>query len=121
MLKAYRSLKDIEKDFFNDERCLDYIRSIKWKNGVVSPFDPSSPVTRVDDRWYLCKSTQKRFTVTTQTIFSGTKSALQDWFKVIWLMTANPDISSSEIARRARLNQKTVWNFKRKIEMAQKA
>jgi len=121
MLKAYRSLKDIQKDFPNDDSCLDYLEAVRWRNGIRSPFTNSVAVTRVNERLYLCKETKKRFSVTTNTIFAGTKSGLTNRFKIIWLLAVDPTLSTLRIAERTGLNQKTVWNFKQKLDMAKNA
>jgi hypothetical protein len=121
MLKAYRSLKDIQKDFPDNESCLDFLEAVRWKNGIRSPFTNSTAVTRVSERLFLCKETNKRFTVTTNTIFSGTKSGLTNRFKIIWLLAIDPALSTLTIAGRTGLNQKTVWNFKQKLDLAKNA
>lgn len=121
MLKAFRSLKDIENAFPEQENCYEYMEWILWKNKVCSPFTGTTDVTRVDYKTHLCKTTNKRFTVTTGTIFSGTRLPLIDWFKVIWLGTTEPGLSSLAVAKRTGVTQRTVWNMQKKIKLVKKS
>lgn len=73
-------------------------------------------------RWncYDCKSS---YNVLSGTIFQGTQVPLQKWFATIALVAnAKKSISSPQLARDLRLNQKTAWYMLQRIraEMAKK-
>ena len=111
-------MNDIEKAFPDQDACMQYLEHLWWKEGIVSPFDPLSTV-RVEFAYhYYCKKTRRRFSVLTNTIFSGTKAPLQDWFKVIWLYEVAPELSTIKAAKVTGVRQKTVWTMKQKIENA---
>ena len=49
------------ENFPNEESCIRYFEAIRWKNGVVSPFDPTSKVYKCKDNRYKCRNTGKYF------------------------------------------------------------
>ena len=116
MLKAYRSLHDIECAFSDEDDCYWYLGTILWPQGVRSVFTGTNKVTKVNDRTYLCKETGKRFKVTNGTIFANSKVSLPQWFKIIWLHEVEPGLSSVEVAKRLGMNQKTVWRVLQKLD-----
>ena len=60
---AFNSLYDFFETFPNEEACIAFLERKRWKNGVVSPFDPTSKVYRRGDGMYRCKNTGKNFNV----------------------------------------------------------
>lgn len=119
MNKNFKSLAEIEKHFCDGYECQQYIESLRWKNGLVSPYTGSSNVKHIGFHdTYICMDTGRSFSALTGTIFSKSKVDLVQWFQVIWLNWKHPDLGSAEIARRAGMNQRTVWGMLKKIKLA---
>lgn len=102
---------------FPDEKsCIKYLEMLRWKNGVVSPFDKTSKVYKCKNNKYRCKNTGKYFDAKTGTVFANTKLPLRYWFYAMFLFLAHKrGISSCQLARDLGITQKTAWNMLHKI------
>lgn len=114
-LSDFNSLFDLVQIFSSEEKCIEYLESVRWKDGVVSPFDPTSKVYKCS-KGYWCKNTNKVFNVKTRTIFENTKISLQKWFMAIWLITSHKKgISSIQLSKDIHVTQKTSWFMLQRI------
>lgn len=114
-LSDFNSLFDLVQIFSSEEKCIEYLESIRWKDGVISPFDPTSKVYKCS-KDYWCKNTNKVFNVKTRTIFENTKISLQKWFMAIWLITSHKKgISSIQLSKDIHVTQKTSWFMLQRI------
>ena len=102
--------------FPNEESCIRYLEKLRWKNGVVSPFDKTSKVYKCKNNRYRCKNTGKYFDAKTGTVFAKTKLPLRYWFYAMFLFLAHKrGVSSCQLARDLGVTQKTAWNMFTKI------
>lgn len=114
-LRGFNSLFELMRTFSSDEKCIKYLEEVRWSNGVVSPFDPTSKVYKCS-KGYWCKNTNKIFNVKTRTIFENTKIPLQKWFVSIWLITSHKKgISSLQLSKDINVTQKTGWFMLQRI------
>lgn len=114
--KDFSSMYDLLKAFPNDQACIDHLTNLRWKEGVISPFDSSSKVYVCAGNKYKCKNTGKYFNVKTATLFENTKIELQKWFLSIWIVTAHKKgISSLQLHRDIGVTQKTAWFMLQRI------
>ena len=112
----FTSLFSLSQAFPTEESCLTYLEQHFWKNGVVSPFDPTSKVYNYGNHKYRCKNTGKNFTVRTNTLFHGSKVSLQKWFMAIWLIANyKKGISSCQLAKEIGVRQATAWHMLHRI------
>jgi len=115
-VKKFTSLFDLLDAFPTEQSCIEYLENIRWKNGVVSPFDEDSRVYVYSKNRYICKNTRKIFNIRTGTIFENTKLSLRKWFMGIWLVLSNKKgISSLQLSRDLRITQKTAWFLLQRI------
>lgn len=115
-MESNTSLVSFILQFPDEESCVRYLEDLRWKNGVVSPFDPSSKVYRCSNGKYKCRNTGKYFDVKTGTVFSGTKISLRKWvFAIFMFLSHKRGISSCQLARDLGVTQKTAWNMLHKI------
>lgn len=109
-LANFNTIFEFFQAFPNEDTCIKYYESIRWSNGIISPFDPTSKVYNRGDGKYRCKNTGKNFNVKTNSLFEGTKLPLQKWFMAIWLVTTHKKgISSLHLASEIGVTQKTSW------------
>lgn len=102
--------------FPNEESCIRYFENLRWKNGVVSPFDKTSKVYKCKNNKYRCKNTGKYFDVKTGTVFANTKLPLRYWFYAMFLFLSHKrGVSSCQLARDLGITQKTAWNMLNKV------
>lgn len=95
---------------------MKYLESLRWKNGVISPFDVTSKVYKCGNGKYRCRNTGMYFDVKTGTVFAGTKLPLRTWVFALFLFISHKrGISSCQLARDLGVTQKTAWNMLHKI------
>lgn len=117
-LLKFKSIADLMKAFPTEESCIEHLESIRWSDGVVSPFDPTSTVYKCKDHKYHCKNTGKYFNVKTGTMFEGTKISLRKWFIATWMiLTHKKGISSCQLARDLGITQKSAWFMLHRIRV----
>lgn len=117
-VKSFNSLFELMEAFPTEESCIEYLEDLRWKNGVISPFDSTSKVYVYTNHRYICKNTKKLFNVKTGTIFENTKLSMRKWFMAIWLILSNKKgISSLQLARDIKVTQKTAWYLLQRIRI----
>lgn len=116
-------IKDIKSElldelFNNDEKCLEFISELKWKDGFTcrkcgntNYCNGKSPFSR---RCTKCKSEES---ATAGTIFHNCKFPISKAFYIVYnTCKGNEEISTYEYARRLSLRQMTCWKFKDKLQ-----
>jgi transposase-like protein len=121
-----------------DFAAYEYMESLRWPDGeVVCPhcgvlstghyyLTPADGMTRLTTRGSLsqrrvwkCSDCRKQFSVTTGTVFHGSKVSLRTWLFVFFEMCANKNgIAAREIARKYGVAPKTAWFMTQRIREA---
>lgn len=110
--------------FFADPQvCHEYMKSIKWPDGVINcPKCESESVGEIKSRcMFQCRSKdcRKQFSTKVGTIFDDSPLSLQKWFVAVWcIANAKNGISSCELARAIKVTQKTAWFMLHRIRLA---
>jgi hypothetical protein len=73
------SLDEILVWFPDDVECADYLEWLRWPFGFVCPWCASSGWKTVKGNW-ACGSCHRRVSLTSGTIFEGTRLPLKKWF-----------------------------------------
>lgn len=117
------SLFDFRERFPNSDSCLSHLADIKWANGYEC--------SRCGHTKYCCggtahsrQCTSCRYieSPTANTLFHKVKFDLLKAFYVVYFVSTNKKgITSTELARKLSLRQKTCWSFKRKVMKAMKS
>ncbi len=106
-LFKFRSITELILAFNTEEKCIDFLEQIIWKDTVVSPFDKDSKVYKCGNR-YKCNKTGKYFNVKHGTFMHGSKVSMQKWIAAIWFfVTHKGGLSSMQLHRELGLTQKT--------------
>ena len=106
-----KSIISFAASFPNEESAIKYYEKIRWKDGVVSPFDPTSKVYKCKNGKYKCKNTGKYFT--------NSKMDFRDWlYAMIMLANHGNAISSYQLADDLDIPQKTAWYMLHRIRTA---
>ena len=119
---------EIMERFPTQESCVEFLESIRFKDGAYCPLCSSTHVAKRNDshnhvgRWncHDCKST---FKVVQGTVFHGTKIPLQKWFLAITIMAnAKKSLSSCQLSRDINVTQQSTLYMMHRIraEMASK-
>ncbi len=123
--KQPETLQEAVIHFSDPDRCLDYLVSRRWPNGVTCPTCGSSDVRyyKTVRRWE-CKGKhqKKQFSVKNGTIFEESLLGLDKWLIAMWLVVnCKNGISSYEIARALGITQKSAWFMDHRIRVALQA
>jgi transposase-like protein len=122
-----------------ESEAYEYMESLRWPDKPVCPhcgvigdhyyLKPSNGVSRVttrgsvsERRVWKCRDCRKQFSVTTGTIFHGSKVPLRIWLFVFFEMCANKNgLAAREIARKYGVAPKTAWFMTQRIREAMKS
>ena len=118
-LRLRSILMDLIKimEMFPDQAaCIAYLEQLRWQGSPECPHCESTHVNKRNEttigrigRWN-CHDCHSTFKVTSGTLFTKTKIALQKWFLAIALMAnAKKSLSSYQLARDIGVPQKTAW------------
>ena len=118
----FKSLPEVIKHFCDDKTCRGYLEQQLWNGKPVCPHCGTARVYRLEDgKTFKCgdkKTCDKKFTVTTGTMYENTKLPLSTWFAAIWLITAHKKgISSCQLARDLNITQKSAWFVLHRIRL----
>jgi transposase-like protein len=114
------NLLELQHRFSSEERCRAFFRNIRWPNGVACPrCGTRAPYyTASYDKWE-CRDCRYQFTLTSQTIFHGTRTPLQKWFVAIWLVhSSKRGVSAKQLERTLGVTYKTAWRIGMQIRLA---
>ncbi|MCF8417021.1 MAG: IS1595 family transposase [Crocinitomicaceae bacterium] len=114
LLSKY-GLPSHEKRFGTEEKCREFIASVRWTDGIAEC--PQCGNTHMNyflttrNIWKCSsKSCRKQFSVIKGTIFENTNIPLVKWFKAVFYFTVmKRGISSCQLARNLEVEQRTAW------------
>jgi transposase-like protein len=67
------------------------------------------------DGLYRCKSCRGQFTVTVGTIFERSKVPLQDWLRVVHMLSATEPVTIREVEAELDVTYKTAFQFWKRV------
>jgi hypothetical protein len=114
------SRKQLDELFTSNEKCLEFLSELKWKDGFVcrkcgnTNYCPGkTPYSR---RCTKCKTDES---ATSGTIFHHCRFDISKAFYIAYnVCKSNEDFSTYEFARKLSLRQMTCWKFKDKLKKA---
>ena len=117
------TLHDAIKYFANHGHAFDFLKSIRWPDGVVKcPRCGSTEVFFLSTRKiWKCKSKHEKqqFSVKVGTVLEDSPIALDKWLCAFWLIAnAKNGISSYELGRSIGVTQKSAWFMLHRIRLA---
>ena len=83
-----RTISEFRKMFSNDEACLEYLAKFKWPDGIICPRCQAREYRRTKRGLFECRKCVHQFSVTSDTIFHGTRKPIKLWFEVMWHITS---------------------------------
>jgi len=118
-----QTLHEAIKYFANDDHAFDFLKSIRWPDGVVKcPRCGSKDVFFLSRRKiWKCKSKHEKqqFSVKVGTVLEDSPIALDKWLCAFWLIAnCKNGVSSYELARDIGVTQKTAWFMLHRIRLA---
>ena len=120
--KGVESIKFYSR-FTDDASCLEYLSAIKWADGFKCK--KCGHTNYCNDRYpYSRRCTRCKYdeSVTSGSMFDKIKFPLVYAFHIAFkISTKKKGMSSLELAEEYCMRQKTVWEFKRKIQKAMRS
>jgi transposase-like protein len=106
--------------FTDEDRCRDFLASLRWPEGVRCVECGSDRVGFLQTRGvWKCRVCGKQFSVKKGTIFEDSPIPLSKWLPAIWLYSAGKKgRSSHQLARDLGVTQKTAWFIGHRIRLA---
>lgn len=83
-----RTLNEFRDRFATDEDCLEYLEQLKWPRGVVCPRCGTKECRQTKRGLFQCENCNRQISVTSGTIFHGTRKPLTLWFEAMWHITS---------------------------------
>lgn len=114
-------LLDFHQRFPDEESCVEYLRMLRIKEGLVCKNCKGTNFYWKKDRlMFECKECKSRFSIRKGTIFENSKVPLLLWFKTIHLVSSTKKtFSASEIQRQLGYeNYETAWGLLHKLRWA---
>lgn len=113
------TLLQLQERFSTEKKCREFFRDIRWPDGVACPrCGARAPYyTASLDKWE-CRDCRYQFTLTSRTIFHGTRTPLQKWFVAIWLvLSSKRGVSAKQLQRTLGVTYKTAWRIGMQIRL----
>lgn len=112
------TLADFKRDFPNDEACLEWLKNLRWPDGITCR--KCNRVTkhhRVAKRLcYACDQCGTHVYPQAGTILQDSRTPLVYWFRAIFLMaTTRMGIAAKHLEREVGCSYKTAWRMMRMI------
>jgi len=115
-----RTLQEFDEWFSTEQRCLDYLKRLRWPDGFVCPICNGRNAWHTKSGLYRCTACQRKVSVIAGTIFQGTRKPLKLWFQAIWYVTSQKFGGSAlGLKRVLGLNSyQTAWSWLHKMRRA---
>jgi transposase-like protein len=116
-----KTLMEVESRFRKEEDCREYIFKLRWPDGFRCPRCEGSkgwPIQR--NQFYQCAKCNHQVSVTSGTIFQGTRTPLVMWFRAIWWITSQKNGASALGLKRilGLGSYETAWTWLHKLRRA---
>lgn len=81
-----KTLMEFEKRFSTEESCREYLFKLRWPDGFCCPHCEHKKAWHTNRFLFKCMDCGSHVSITSGTIFQGTKKPLRLWFRAIWHM-----------------------------------
>ena len=116
------TIKDFDRDFPNDDSCLDYVFDKQYGKDYECPECHKTGFYRVANRkCYACSWCGYQIHPLANTIFHKSSTNLKTWFYALFLMSSSKNgVAAKEIQRQTGVTYKTAWRMQRQIRKLMK-
>jgi transposase-like protein/nicotinamide mononucleotide adenylyltransferase len=125
------NLLDVTRELATEEQCFSFLEAQRWPNGVRCPVCGADKISRITRetpsknkraQLYQClePTCKQQFSVTSGTIFHGSRVPLSQWFMAISLvMDAKKGMSAKQLQQHLGLGSyQTAWHMTHRIRKA---
>ena len=103
--------------FSTEAACRDYLHKIRWPDGYRCPRCGNQKSWPMDEHLIRCASCGYKCSITSGTIFEGTRKPLVLWFRAIWWVASQKNgVSAKGVQRVLELGSyQTAWAWMHKL------
>lgn len=114
------TLIEFQEKFGTEEACMKALIEARWPNGWICPRCGKTRYYSITGRrLFECADCRYQSSVTAGTILHKTRTSLQIWFLIMYLVvTDKRGISSVALAQRVGKSQKNAWTLLQKLRCA---
>src|SRR4051812_32476633 len=119
-VKGDMNLVKLIEDFGSEDKCREFLRDIRWPDGVHCPRCDSDSVSVIAKRnQWDCNKCRYQFSVKAGTLFNDSHLPLWKWFLAIYLVCeSKKGISANQLKRTLNVSYKTAWYLCHRIRAA---
>ena len=116
------SLAVFLEKYGTEDKCTEALFNWRWPDGFVCPECGHTHYCHLNARkLYQCYRCHHQASLTSQTIFAGTKLALTTWFLAMYFITQQKNgISALALRRHLGVSYPTAWSIKHKLMQVMK-
>jgi hypothetical protein len=116
------SLTTFMAQYGTEEQCQQALFAWRWPRGFVCPSCGHPKACALKSRRLLqCAACRHQCSLSSDTIFAGTKLALRVWFLAMFLLTqAKNGLSALELSRQLGISYNSTWLMKHKLMQVMK-
>lgn len=116
------SLPEFMHQYGSEQQCRDTLFHWRWPDGFVCPECGHVGYCEIySRRLFQCHRCHRQTSVTSGTIFEGTKLPLVTWFLGIYLLTQSKNgVSALEMKRQLGVSYNAAWRLKQKLMQVMK-
>lgn len=116
------SLNQFLRDYGTEAKCYRALYKARWPHGFRCPCCGErrrSRFRREGRVYYQCRGCRHQTTLTSGTLFEGTRLPLATWMLALYLLTSTKtNLSVLELMRHLDVNYKAAWRIKHKVMQA---
>lgn len=116
------SMNEFIVRYGTEARCYRALYRARWPKGFRCPAcgeRARSRFRRGSQVYYQCRACRHQTTLTSGTVFAGSKLPLRTWMLALYLLTSSKtNLAALELMRHLGVNYKTAWRIKHKVMQA---
>ena len=82
-----RTLQEFDQWFSSEAACVDFLQRVRWSGGFNCPGCGGDAAWTTSRGHLRCKTCQRQTSVTSGTVFEGTRKPLRVWLQAMWHVT----------------------------------
>lgn len=86
--KYPKDFQEFLTTFRTEEDCWNYLFEVRWSNGYICPQCGSAKYWKTERELIHCRECEHQVSITSGTIFHGTRKPLLLWFHIMWWVVA---------------------------------
>lgn len=115
-----KTILEFEKQFSDEEACREYLCQIRWPDGFICPRCSCRKFWITNRGHFRCSQCDSQISVTSGTIFQGSRIPLRLWFEAIWhVVSQKQGVNAKGLQRVLGLSRyETTWTLLHRLRIA---